>query len=46
LGSVGHADRPGANQLGDLAHELAFAQQHWSPSLRLVNGTEHFAPVL
>jgi hypothetical protein len=39
-------ETPGANQLGDLAHELAFAQQYWNPSVRLVNGTEPFAPVL
>jgi len=37
---------PASNQLGDLAHELAFAQQYWNPSLRLVNGTEPFDPNL
>jgi hypothetical protein len=35
---------PGENGVGDLARELAYAQQHSGiPGLRLVEGTEPFA---
>lgn len=37
----------GSNGVGDLGHELAFAQRHSGiPGLRLVHGTERFRPLL
>src|SRR4051794_37087151 len=47
LSTLGLAPLPLSNNIGDLAKELAFAQQHSGISgLQLVNGTEPFAPVL
>ena len=47
LSTLGLAPLPASNNIGDLAHELAFAQQHSGiAGLRLVNGTEPFVPVL
>jgi hypothetical protein len=47
LSTLGLAPLPGSNNIGDLAKELAFAQQHSGISgLQLVNGTEPFSPVL
>jgi hypothetical protein len=44
LSTLAVAPIPGENSVGDLAHELAFAQQHSGiPGLRLVKGTEPFA---
>jgi hypothetical protein len=47
LSTLGLAPLPLSNNIGDLAHELAFAQSHSGISgLTLVNGTEPFAPIL
>ena len=47
LSTLGALPYPAANNVGDLAHELAFAQAHSGISgLQLVNGTEPFSPVL
>jgi hypothetical protein len=47
LSTLGLAPLPASNNIGDLAKELAFAQQHSGISgLQLVNGTEPFSPVL
>jgi len=47
LSTLGLAPLPLSNNIGDLAKELAFAQQHSGISgLRLVNGTEPFSPLL
>jgi hypothetical protein len=47
LSTLGLAPLPGSNNIGDLSHELAFAQAHSGiAGLRLVPGTEPFAPVL
>ena len=47
LSTLGIAPVPGSNNIGDLAKELAFAKRHSGISgLRLVKGTEPFAPVL
>ena len=47
LSTLGLAPLPLSNNIGDLAKELAFAQQHSGiAGLRLVNGTEAFDPVL
>jgi hypothetical protein len=46
LSTLGLAPLPASNNIGDLARELAFAQQHSGiAGLRLVHGTEPFAPV-
>lgn len=46
LSTVAITPLPGANGLGDLRRELAFARDHSGiPGLRLVRGTEPFAPV-
>jgi len=47
LSTLGLAPLPASNNIGDLARELAFAQQHSGiAGLRLVDGTEPFSPVL
>ena len=47
LSTLGLAPLPASNNIGDLAKELAFAQQNSGISgLQLVNGTEPFSPVL
>jgi hypothetical protein len=47
LSTVAVLPYPASNNIGDLAHELAFAQAHSGISgLQLVNGTEPFSPVL
>lgn len=47
LSTLGLAPLPLSNNIGDLAKELAFAQQHSGiAGLQLVNGTEPFSPVL
>jgi hypothetical protein len=47
LSTLGLAPLPASNNIGDLSHELAFAQAHSGLSgLQLVNGTEPFAPLL
>jgi hypothetical protein len=47
LSTLGLAPLPASNNIGDLAHELAFAQAHSGiAGLRLVLGTEPFNPVL
>src|SRR6478735_2662223 len=47
LSTLGLAPLPASNNIGDLAKELAFAQQHSGISgLTLVNGTEPFSPIL
>jgi len=47
LSTLGLAPLPGSNNIGDLAHELAYAQAHSGISgLTLVNGTEPFSPIL
>jgi len=47
LSTLGLAPLPASNNIGDLAKELAFAQQHSGISgLQLVNGTEPFNPLL
>jgi hypothetical protein len=47
LSTLAIAPLPASNGVGDLSHELAFAQQHSGLSgLRLVPGTEPFSPIL
>jgi hypothetical protein len=47
LSTLGLAPLPASNNIGDLAHELAFAQAHAGiAGLRLVLGTEPFDPAL
>jgi hypothetical protein len=47
LSTLGLAPLPLSNNIGDLAHELAFAQQSSGISgLQLENGTEPFVPLL
>ena len=47
LSTLGLAPLPASNNIGDLAHELAFAQAHSGiAGLQLVNGTEPFDPIL
>jgi hypothetical protein len=47
LSTLGLVPLPASNNIGDLAHELAFAQRHSGiAGLRLVHGTEPFDPVL
>jgi len=47
LSTLGLAPLPLSNNIGDLAKELAFAQQHSGiTGLQLVNGTEPFNPIL
>ena len=47
LSTLGLAPLPLSNNIGDLAHELAFAQANSGISgLQLVNGTEPFSPIL
>lgn len=47
LSTLGLAPLPASNNIGDLAKELAFAQQHSGiAGLQLVNGTEPFSPIL
>jgi hypothetical protein len=45
LSTLGLAPLPASNNIGDLAHELAYAQAHSGiAGLRLVPGTEPFSP--
>src|SRR3954463_812142 len=47
LSTLGLAPLPLSNNIGDLAHEVAFAQEHSGiAGLQLVHGTEAFDPVL
>jgi hypothetical protein len=47
LSTLGLAPLPLSNNIGDLAKELGFAQQHSGiAGLRMVNGTEPFDPIL
>jgi len=47
LSTLGLAPLPLSNNIGDLAKELAFAQEHSGiAGLQLVHGTEPFAPIL
>lgn len=47
LSTLGLAPLPASNNIGDLAHELAYAQQHSGiAGLQLVLGTEPFDPAL
>ena len=47
LSTLGLAPLPLSNNIGDLAKELAFAQQHSGlAGLQLENGTEPFSPIL
>ncbi|MPZ95336.1 MAG: hypothetical protein GEU96_10605 [Propionibacteriales bacterium] len=47
LSTLAIAPLVGSNGVGDVAHELAYAQQHGGISgLQLVNGTEPFSPIL
>lgn len=47
LSTLGLAPLPASNNIGDLARELAYAQQHSGISgLELVEGTEAFSPIL
>jgi hypothetical protein len=47
LSTLGLAPLPASNNIGDLAHELSFAQAHSGiAGLRLVPGTEPFQPIL
>lgn len=47
LSTLGLAPLPASNNIGDLAKELGFAQQHSGISgLQLVKGTEPFSPIL
>ncbi|RLV50861.1 hypothetical protein D9V37_02625 [Nocardioides mangrovicus] len=47
LSTLGLAPLPASNNIGDLAKELAFAQEHSGISgLQLVDGTEPFDPIL
>src|SRR6476469_8798381 len=46
LSTIGLAPLPASNNIGDLSHELAYAQAHSGlTGLALVNGTEPFNPV-
>jgi len=47
LSTLGLAPLPASNNIGDLARELAYAQQHSGiAGLELVEGTEPFSPLL
>jgi hypothetical protein len=47
LSTLGLAPLPASNNIGDLAHELAFAQAHSGiAGLTLVPGTEPFQPII
>ena len=47
LSTLGLAPLPASNNIGDLAHELAYAQAHSGiAGLRLVPGTDPFSPTL
>jgi hypothetical protein len=46
LSTVQIAPLVGANGVGDLAKELAYAQSHGMPGLTLAQGTEPFSPIL
>jgi len=47
LSTLGLTPFPLSNNIGDLARELAFAQQHSGiPGLKLAQGTEPFSPLL
>lgn len=47
LSTLGLAPLPASNNIGDLAHELAYARRHSGiPGLHLVRGTKAFSPVL
>jgi hypothetical protein len=47
LSTLGLAPLPASNNIGDLAHELAYARQHSGiAGLRLVHGTKPFNPIL
>lgn len=47
LSTLGLAPLPASNNIGDLAKELAYAQQHSGiTGLELVEGTEPFSPIL
>ena len=47
LSTLGLAPLPASNNIGDLAHELAFARRHSGiTGLRLARGTEPFSPLL
>lgn len=47
LSTLGLTPFPLSNNIGDLAEELAFAQQHSGiPGLKLAHGTEPFSPLL
>ena len=47
LSTLALAPLAGSNGVGDVAHELAYAQAHSGISgLKLVDGTEPFSPVL
>ena len=47
LSTLGLAPLPASNNIGDLAKELAYAQQHSGiAGLELVEGTEPFSPIL
>ena len=47
LSTLAIAPLAGSNGVGDLAHELAYAQQHGGiAGLALVPGTEPFSPLL
>jgi len=47
LSTLGLAPLPLSNNIGDLAHELAWAQANSGiVGLKLVNGTEPFSPIL
>jgi hypothetical protein len=47
LSTLGLAPLPASNNIGDIAHELAYAQAHSGiAGLTLVDGTEPFSPIL
>ena len=47
LSTLGLAPLPLSNNIGDFAHELAYAQQHSGiAGLELALGTEPFSPIL
>ena len=47
LSTIGLAPLPASNNIGDLSHELAYAQANSGiTGLTMVNGTEPFNPVL
>jgi len=47
LSTIGLAPLPASNNIGDLSHELGYAQAHSGlTGLTLVKGTEPFAPIL